>query len=162
MRMRYKLPTEKSVKVITLITLLIPAAILCWLYTIDKLLTIVTSTLLFIIFVVIYAYTPREVMLDEKGIVIRRIFGQIIIPYGKIKGVSFIDKLGWKTVRIFGSGGLFGWFGLFYVPEVGEVYVYAKRRDNLVLVKADKNYLIAPENPEEFIQSLLKKLKITS
>ena len=121
-----------------------------------------TSAILFMVFAVIYACTPKEVTLEDNAVVIKKTFGKITIPYSKIREVSFFEKLNWKTIRIFGSGGLFGWFGLFSVPGVGDVRIYARRKRDFVLIKADKNYLIAPENPEEFIRNLNRKLSIRS
>jgi len=54
---------------------------------------------------------------------------------------------------------LFGWFGVFHVPGIGEVWVYARRRNDFVLIKADKKYLISPENPKRFITELKEKLR---
>jgi hypothetical protein len=60
--------------------------------------------------------------------------------------------------KTFGSGGLFGWFGLFHITEIGEVWIYARRTKDLILIKADKNYLLAPENPKEFMKNLRARL----
>ncbi|MBO8181628.1 MAG: hypothetical protein H0Z28_02405 [Archaeoglobus sp.] len=107
-----------------------------------------------VIIAVVYAFSPKEVILKKDKIAIRKALGEVNIPYFKIKDVSYFGKLRWKTIRLFGSGGLFGWFGLFHVPEIGEVWVYARRNKDMVLIKADKNYLLAPENPENFMENL--------
>ncbi|MCS7122324.1 MAG: PH domain-containing protein [Archaeoglobaceae archaeon] len=153
--MRYKLPIEMSVKIVTLITFLIPVVIFYWFYTLEILLVGgLISTLLLILFVVVYTYTPKEVVLERSGLVIKKVLGQVVVPYDKIKEVFFFERFNWKTIRVFGSGGLFGWFGLFYIEKIGKVWVYARRRKDLVLIKADKNYLIAPEDPKRFIENL--------
>ncbi len=48
---------------------------------------------------------------------------------------------------------------MFHVPGIGEVWVYARRRNDFVLIKADKKYLISPENPKRFITELKEKLR---
>lgn len=125
----------------TLITFLIPLILVYWFYTLELLIGIAVIIPLLIVFIIVYAYTPKEVILDDRCLVIKRVLGQIVIPYDKIREISFFEKLNWKTIRIFGSGGLFGWFGLFRVPEVGDVWIYARKRKDFVLIKADKNYL---------------------
>jgi len=46
-----------------------------------------------------------------------------------------------KTIRTFGSSSLFGWFDLFHVLEVGDAWIYARKRKDFVLIKADKKLL---------------------
>jgi|Deesub1362A_J573_1020465.scaffolds.fasta_scaffold14562_3 hypothetical protein len=160
--MRYGLPTGSGVKIITFLTLVLPLAVaisLYWLYSIDFFVIGVAVTLpIFVIFAIVYAYSPKEVILEIDRIVIRKVFGEVTIPYSRIKDVSYFGKLKWKTIRLFGSGGLFGWFGLFHITEIGEVWVYARRNKDMVLIKADKNYLLAPENPEDFMENLKVRL----
>ncbi len=157
--MRYKLPAERSVRIFTLAMFLIPFILFFSFYALDMpLVGIITGIPILIVSAVTYAYAPKEVILEKNAVVIKRVLGQVVIPYGKIREVSFFEKLNWKSIRIFGSGGLCGWFGLFHVPDVGEVWIYARRRRDLVLIKADKNYLIAPENPGDFILNLRRLL----
>ncbi len=51
------------------------------------------------------------------------------------------------------SPNFFGYFGLFRF-EGKTVHVYARRLKDFVLIKADETYLIAPNNPDEFMQSV--------
>jgi hypothetical protein len=40
--------------------------------------------------------------------------------------------------------------------------VYARRAKGMVLIRTDKNYLVAPENPEKFVEELKKLIKPNS
>jgi len=158
--MNYRLPAGKSVKIITPLAFLMPLALLIWFYILDiTLVGILISIPLFIVFSVVYAYTPKEVVLEDEQLVIKKVFGKVSISYSKIEEISYFKKLSWKTIRLFGSGGLFGWFGIFHVPGIGEVWIYARRTRDFVFIKADRKYLISPENPQMFIAALKEKLK---
>ena len=62
-------------------------------------------------------------------------------------------------IRAFGSGGLYGYFGYFHFKHIGSVKMYAKRRSKLILVICvNKKFIISPENPEEFVAKLEKKI----
>jgi len=62
-----------------------------------------------------------------------------------------------KRLRLFGSAGFFGYFGLFSI-EGDKAWVYARRTRDMILIKADKNYLVAPENAKEFMAELKKRV----
>lgn len=72
--------------------------------------------------------------------------------YSKVKGVSVIDlPLG---IRLWASGGLYGYYGLFYLDKLGKVWVYATRRKRVLLLKVNNKYIISPENLEVFLKLL--------
>ncbi len=62
------------------------------------------------------------------------------------------DKMGW-AIRIFGVGGLFGYFGKFANKEMGNMTWYATRRDKTVLVTTtgNKKIIVTPDEPEAFV-----------
>ncbi|MBS4044542.1 MAG: hypothetical protein KGZ59_12085 [Chitinophagaceae bacterium] len=62
------------------------------------------------------------------------------------------------TIRTFGVGGLFGYFGKFYNNKIGVMTLYATRRSNYVLIKtsANKKIILTPDNPEDFVKEFYK------
>jgi membrane protein CcdC involved in cytochrome C biogenesis len=70
--MNYRLPAGKSVKIITPLVFLIPSALLIWFYTLELSFAVLIAIPLFIIFSVVYAYTPKEVVLENDKIVIKK------------------------------------------------------------------------------------------
>ncbi|RLI86194.1 MAG: hypothetical protein DRP01_04710 [Archaeoglobales archaeon] len=95
-----------------------------------------------------YLFAPKSFELTQSGIVVRR----LLRSYSKVKGVSVIDlPLG---IRLWASGGLYGYYGLFYLDKLGKVWVYATRRKRVLLLKVNNKYIISPENLEVFLKLL--------
>lgn len=160
MAVEYSLPSDKSAKIITLLTFLASLAVLGFFAYLDLLLEpLYTLIMISILSVpaIAFLFSPRKVILADEELIIENIIGKIEISYKTIREIDFIERP--KMVRIFGSGGLFGYFGVFNAEGIGEVRVYAKRDKDFVLIKADKNYIIAPEKPDEFILNLKNRLK---
>ncbi|AEA47701.1 PH domain-containing protein [Archaeoglobus veneficus] len=159
--MRYELPVGRSVKVLTLFAVLVPIAVFCWLWIsgIERIAVYIALPLI-MVFGIAYAFSPKEVLLEDGGVVIKKVVGRVFIPYSSIKDVSYVEELSRRTIRLFGSGGLFGWYGIFRVPDIGVVRIYARRTKGLVLIKADRNYLIAPEDPQIFIEELKSRIRV--
>jgi hypothetical protein len=99
--------------------------------------------------------TGYEITNDELHI--NRPFANIIIPKEDIYTVEAIDRnvLRW-TVRTFGSGGLFGFYGKFYNKQLGRMTWYITRKDKAVLIttRSDKKILVSPDDREKFIEEL--------
>jgi hypothetical protein len=61
------------------------------------------------------------------------------------------------TIRTFGVGGLFGYFGNFRNSVIGKIAMYATRRDKTILVETlDKRLILTPDEPTDFINQMLK------
>ncbi len=60
------------------------------------------------------------------------------------------------TIRTFGVGGLFGYYGEFVNWKLGNMTWYATRRDKTVLIETvdDKKLIVTPDEPEAFIKQL--------
>jgi hypothetical protein len=52
------------------------------------------------------------------------------------------------TIRTFGVGGLFGYFGKFHTPNIGHITFYATQRVNKVLIvtKQGKKIILTPDD----------------
>jgi hypothetical protein len=55
-----------------------------------------------------------------------------------------------------GAGGLWGGFGWLWTKRKGMVQMHVSRTDGFVWIerKADRPWLITPENPEAFVRAL--------
>ena len=96
-------------------------------------------------------WAPQGYILTNKRILIKRLIGDLTI--------NFIEEperwaWTWWGIRLFASGGLYGYFGLFSFKGIGRVWMYATNRHNLVLIKTSqgKKILLSPKDPEEFIK----------
>lgn len=101
-----------------------------------------------------FVLTPEEVILDAPFVKRRILLTDII----SIRPVEQADRLG--LIRIWGASGLFGDWGYHYSPSLKNVKVYARRKNNWILIMTARHgkYIIAPDDPA-FIHILNKKLK---
>ena len=80
-------------------------------------------------------------------------FKSIEIPKAEIKDVRPVTFT-WKTLRTCGVGGLFGSGGWFWNKELGRFFVAVTNGHNLILIENGGKFVISPENPDEFADSL--------
>ena len=58
-------------------------------------------------------------------------------------------------IRLWGSGGLFGYYGLFSTAKLGKSTWYVTNRSNaVVLITAAKTILFSPDDPKEFLAAI--------
>jgi hypothetical protein len=102
-------------------------------------------------------WAPRGYFLQNNLIIVKRIIGDLEIIVSK---EPKFWKWTWWGGRLWASGGLYGYFGIFVLKGIGMVRVYATNRNNLVLVEDFKNtkYLVSPENVDKFMDSLKRSL----
>ena len=105
-----------------------------------------------------FVFMPRYVLLENDSLIIKKVIGSIRIQYEEVRDIAYIKRLSLKSIRLFGIAGIFGYFGYFALPEAN-VLCYARRTNDMVLIEADKNYLIAPENAEKFIDELERRIR---
>lgn len=109
---------------------------------------------LLLIYFFVYAFRPGNYTLTTDKLIVHRPLTNVNINLTEIKSVEQIDKekLG-QTLRTFGVGGLFGYFGKFANKKFGSMTWYATRRDKAVLITTvdNKRIVLTPDNPEEFV-----------
>ncbi len=112
-----------------------------------------------IVLLVPYLFTPKGFRFTPEGLRIERLRNTITIPYNQISNVQR-GKWTWKAVRLGGSGGLYGYLGLYHLFGIGRVWMYTTDRHKMILIetKKGKKYAIRPENPEDFVSQLQKKV----
>ena len=101
---------------------------------------------------------PEGYILNDIELVIDRKFKPIVIPLKEITEARPLtdEELKW-TLKLTGSGGFYGYFGLFWSKQLGNFNMYATRRKNLVAVRTAKTlYALSPEDTEDFLTTLKK------
>lgn len=114
---------------------------------------------LLVLMVVVYLYKPVYYQVDEEGIHIHRGVGIYTIKKDDIIRVhSAHDFNIFRTVRLFGNGGLFGYTGFFYNAQYGQVRMMATQLKSIVLIYTSKKqpFVITPDNNEAFIEACVK------
>lgn len=106
-----------------------------------------------------WAFHPQCYFVDDDGIRIRRFFKPIEIPFSEIVEIKSLEKNELSgSIRLFGSGGLFGYFGRFSNKKLGIYFLYTSNLKELLLIKTSKKiYVISPYNRNEMIEFLNTK-----
>jgi Bacterial PH domain len=99
----------------------------------------------------LYLWAPRAYTVTDNKIVVKRLLGDFQITVAQ-KPERW--RWTWWGIRLFGSGGLYGYYGYFTFRGLGRVCMHATNRNNLVLVKDEKGsrFLLSPSEPDKFIQ----------
>jgi len=111
-----------------------------------------------------YPYSVKSYQIAGDTLIIKRAFQRLDkeIPLSEIESVTIPDKSGFNwTIRTFGDGGLFGYYGLFANPKLGSFRAYATRRSNrilLVLKSQKEKIVLSPDDVgmADVLQKLIK------
>ena len=138
-----------TVTSILLMALLVYGAIAVW--SAGMTAVIVTYIIFGIVAVWVLLTMPRYLLIDDKSIVITHPIGQTVILKSDIIEVRAIERSDIRgSIRLFGSGGFFGWFGIFRNNKFGTYRLYCGQLENLYLVKTTtKKYIISSSKPIE-------------
>lgn len=104
-----------------------------------------------------YLFGTRRYELTAQHLIIQRpwknkIFGKADIMRAEVLEEGALNR----SMRLFGSGGLFGYYGKFSNPRFGAMTWYATNRAKPVLLhlKDGKKVVITPEETEAFVRTL--------
>ena len=139
--------TTKIVSAIACMLLAIPAA------TVHSIGVRIVSVL---VMLVSYAYSPRSYGFADGSIVIKRLVGTVRIPFKDIQDVRPVTKEDLTgTIRLWGSGGMFGYYGWFQTPRLGRCKWYMTDRSKAVVVRtATQTVLVSPDPREIFLDRI--------
>jgi len=93
----------------------------------------------FFIGIVLFAwlYSPQGYSVRDGELVIHRPWKPVTIPLTEIRSVQLLspEAVSGGTFRVFGVGGLFGYYGLFFRPNLGGyVRFYLRNKENPILL----------------------------
>jgi hypothetical protein len=108
------------------------------------------------VFGVGFAYSPREYVVSDGAITVKRLIGDVRIPLEGVREARAITKDDLRgCIRLWGSGGLFGYYGLFRTRTLGTSTWYVTNRSHAVVVRtAAKTVLFSPDDKEAFLLAL--------
>jgi hypothetical protein len=154
---------DNTVKIITTITIgaIIPIPIVLFFKTG---ITDAFILLLFIlpIFTLAYFLRPFEYWIEDEYITIRKSLLPKKINLDEIQSVQLVDYKELKVrLRLWGSGGFWGWFGIFLSSEYGKINLQCSEKNNIVLIhtKDDQYVVLSPKERGLFCQELDKAKK---
>jgi len=117
-------------------------------------LVVFLAVLVMFIFIMVKAYRMRFTI-EKNRIIVSGVFNENRL---KIPDIKSIDKVPIPTgIRLFGASFL---GGLYYLPGIGRAWVSMGNFEDGVLIstKKGKHYVITPQEPLKFIQTVKKKM----
>jgi hypothetical protein len=103
-----------------------------------------------------WALSPKAIEVEGGELrVLRRAWRAAAWPLSRVDSVSVLPpRYLMGSVRTFGNGGLFGFYGWFY--KKGAFRLFATRTDRLVEVVIDgKRVVVSPDEPARLVEGLL-------
>ena len=156
--MIYKNSFDRTTKVISTLTclLLISLVVKFWFDDIGLIINMIMTVLFAFLLLLSYAWSPNQFETDALNITIRKMWNPIVIPRETIIESRLIEADDISgSVRLMGSGGLFGYYGKFNNSKLKTYNLQAGNRVNLVLIKTtDKTYVLTPDNREAFLKDV--------
>ena len=158
--MIFKTSLDKPAKLITaFVTLLFVVIIVTVFVMIDasqKEIKIIVPVVIVSIYVFTFFFAPKAYIVTSDALCVVRRINKKEIYKQQIKSARVLNANELQgTIRVFGVGGLFGYFGKFHQSNFGSLTLYATRRDRCVLLMTDdKKIIVTPDEPDEFIKAL--------
>ena len=103
-----------------------------------------------------YAWSPRGYAVTGGSIEVTRLIGIARFPLDGVREVRAATKDDFRgCLRLFGNGGLFGYYGLFRTSKLGKSTWYVTNRSKaVVVVTGEKTALFSPDNVDGFIAAI--------
>lgn len=120
--------------------------------------TIFLTMLLVSIYGLCYLYRPIKYIVDKDKIIIKRPIKDLTLDIKRIKDAFLTKKESMRwTIRTFGNGGLFGYFGKFNNGTFGDMTWYATKRNNYTILETvDNEKIILTPDDIEMVKKIRK------
>ena len=103
-----------------------------------------------------FAYSPRGYDIAGGALRVKRLVGDVVLPLNRlryIRAATAEDFAG--CVRLWGSGGLFGYYGTFWSRALGRSHWYVTDRSKAVLIAdADRIVVVSPDDRDAFVAAI--------
>jgi Bacterial PH domain len=159
--MIYKASLDTAAKIITCsIILLLLGTFFTFLITVgneNKIISPIIGISFTLILVLSYIFAPRKYSISKDILIIHRPIYNIEIPKKEIK--SAIENTSKAiSIRTFGVGGLFGYFGSFHSFDLGGTTWYATKRKNQVIIERTngQKIILSPDDISGFLDEFNK------
>jgi len=104
-----------------------------------------------------FAFRPAGYVVTNEEVLVSRPLLNVHIKRADIHRVVALPAQDLSaSIRLFGVGGLFGYYGRYTNLRLGRTTWYATRRDTPVLVETtdNKKYILTPDDPSGFVRAL--------
>jgi len=134
--------------------LILPAGILYKAGSFEPIL-LLSLALLPLILLICFAYRVTGFDVSKRQILIKRIVGDFSIPVEEIDEIYFDQDAMKNSIRTFGNGGLFGFYGRFRNKTLGPYRAFVTSTKKAVVIKTKKQtFVLSPEKPEAFVRKV--------
>lgn len=146
---KFTLGRMGTVTSILLSALLVYGAIAVW--SAGMTAVIVTYIIFGIVAVWVLLTMPRYLIIQNGLLIITHPIGRTVIEKSQVVKIEAIERSDLRgSLRLFGSGGFFGWFGIFRNSKFGVYRIYCGQLENLYHIKTlTKSYIISSSTPIE-------------
>ncbi len=105
-------------------------------------------------------YAPVSVTVDDAKLSVRSPLRTLSIPLAGIAGVKLCSPT-MSEKRLIGSGGFFGYYGIFTEPSIGRyIASYGKSSDCfLVMLKNGRKYILGCADAAQMVSAIQARLK---
>jgi hypothetical protein len=148
--MTFSVSYDRATKIISTLVCLFLLAVIT--YTRSPVFSLIAVLLI----LVSYAYSPRGYILADRSILVQRLAGQPRIALEDVREVrrATPDDLR-RAIRLRGSGGLFGYYGLFRSAKLGKFKAYVTDKNNrVVVITGSKTALFSPDDVDGFLNAI--------
>jgi len=96
------------------------------------------------IVLIAWLYSTQGYSVRDGELVIHRPWKPVTIPLSEIRSVQLVSPQDtYSGLRVFGVGGLFGYYGTFFLPRLGGfVRFYLRNRENPILLETSGGLLL--------------------
>jgi hypothetical protein len=109
-----------------------------------------------------YAYSPRGYTLSARSLIVRRRIGSVSLSLEGVREARRTtgdDLRG--CIRLWGSGGLFGYYGLFRTTKLGKCWWYVtNRRNAVVVITGRKTTVFSPDDVDGFLAAIRAAVRV--
>lgn len=114
-------------------------------------------------FIACAVVAPVKIRITSTGIVLFKLVGKKRFLYADMKDISLCDLNTSPNIRIFGSGGMMGYTGLFYNKRIGRftAYVGSIFRTVLITMNNGRQYVVSCLNPDKLVEISRANLRAT-
>jgi amino acid transporter len=164
--MEYKASLDTVAKIVTAVTVILFFVIgyrsikVLMLLQSNKTSMLIYGGLLLLFVVIIigcFLFSPQYYKVDNNYLTIVRPVKNKTLKLNDIDNIRPLEKDEMNgAIRTFGVGGLFGYFGKYYYPKIGNMTFYATQKRNRILIETrqGQNFIITPDD-----QSIIENIK---
>jgi Bacterial PH domain len=124
----------------------------------------VFSLIAVLLILVSFAYSPRGYVITDRSILVQRWAGRPRIALDDVREVRRATPDDFRrSIRLRGSGGLFGYYGLFSSAKLGRFKAYVTNKNNRVIViTGSKTALFSPDDVDGFLNATRASVPVPS